>query len=311
MFTTKGLLANMHPFSQLLLLLFIALLSLIVATTLASLLLFLFTGISISDTFAMIENLDDPRSIFYMRVMQIANQTGLFIIPALLFSWIVSVKPGAFLRIELSPNALMIFISLLILVTAYPFVYWLLQINKELSLPYWADRVEAWMHESEASAERLTKLFLDVYSTRHYLFNLFMIAVVPAIAEELFFRGALQTLLHRWTKNGNAAVWITAVLFSALHLQFFGFLPRLFLGVLFGYMVLFGRSLWLAIAAHFINNATAVTVAWFYRRGWISADYDQVIYLAGSAWMFAGLFITAILFFVMYKISYRKLQIDR
>ncbi|HSW67186.1 MAG TPA: CPBP family intramembrane glutamic endopeptidase [Bacteroidales bacterium] len=307
---TKGILANIHPFHQLVLLLIISLLSLLIATTLASLFLFLYTGIGLADTFTIMQQLDDPLSILYLRVLQIANQIGLFIIPPLLFAGIVAGKPGAFLRITVSTDTLMIILSLLVLVSAYPFVYWLMLINKELALPEWLHRFETWMHESEASAEQLTKLFLEVQTTREYLFNLFMIAVLPAIGEELFFRGALQTLLHRWTKNGHAAVWISAVLFSALHLQFFGFLPRLFLGVLFGYMVMFGGSLWLAIAAHFFNNATAVTIAWFYRRGWVSADYDQINYLAGSGWMFAGLIITGLLLFVIYSRSKGKQYID-
>ncbi|MDZ7777205.1 MAG: CPBP family intramembrane glutamic endopeptidase [Bacteroidales bacterium] len=105
--------------------------------------------------------------------------------------------------------------------------------------------------------------------------NLLLIAVIPAIGEELFFRGVLQKVFTDWFSNAHAGIIITSVLFSALHMQFFGFLPRFVLGVLFGYYFYWSRSLWLPIFAHFINNGAAVVVAFLAARGSVDVDYEE------------------------------------
>jgi len=89
-----------------------------------------------------------------------------------------------------------------------------------------------------------------------------MIAILPAIGEELLFRGVLQRIFANWTKNIHLGVWIAAILFSAMHMQFYGFLPRMMLGVLFGYLFVWSGSLLLPILCHFINNGSAVIYAY-------------------------------------------------
>jgi membrane protease YdiL (CAAX protease family) len=100
--------------------------------------------------------------------------------------------------------------------------------------------------------------------------NLLMIGVIAAVGEELIFRGVLQRLMVGMVKNVHLAVVITAILFSAFHFQFFSFLPRFFLGIVLGYLLVYGRSIWYPILAHFINNAMGVIYYYFSSRG--SAD---------------------------------------
>lgn len=83
-------------------------------------------------------------------------------------------------------------------------------------------------------------------------------ALCPAITEEFFFRGALQRLIGKWNPNPHFVIWSAAILFSAFHLQFYGFIPRMLLGAYLGYLLLWTRSIWIPVFAHFINNATAV-----------------------------------------------------
>lgn len=90
-----------------------------------------------------------------------------------------------------------------------------------------------------------------------------LIALVPAIGEELLFRGVFQRLFTEWFRNIHWGIWISAILFSAIHFQFFGFLPRLFLGVIFGYLLELTSSMWVPIVAHFVNNLTGVIIAFF------------------------------------------------
>lgn len=94
--------------------------------------------------------------------------------------------------------------------------------------------------------------------TRLLIVNLMVMAVCPAITEEFFFRGALQRLIGKWSHNPHLVIWSVAILFSAFHLQFYGFIPRMLLGAYFGYLLLWSRSIWVPVFAHFVNNATAV-----------------------------------------------------
>lgn len=96
-----------------------------------------------------------------------------------------------------------------------------------------------------------------------FFFNILVIALLPAIAEELLFRGAVQRSFNRMFNNPHVAIWLAAFIFSAIHVQFFGFFPRMLLGAAFGYIYLWTGSIWYAMFAHFLNNAAAVCQAWY------------------------------------------------
>jgi len=108
------------------------------------------------------------------------------------------------------------------------------------------------------------------------LFNLFMIAMLPALGEEFLFRGVLLRLFREWTHSTHLAVFISALLFSALHLQFYGFLPRLILGLMLGYVFVWSGSVWVPVIVHFFNNGLAVVAAWLYERGSITTDVESL-----------------------------------
>jgi membrane protease YdiL (CAAX protease family) len=115
-------------------------------------------------------------------------------------------------------------------------------------------------------ASELTGFLIKSSGMRDLTINIFILAVIPSIAEEMIFRGILQQILCRVFKSGHIGIWLTAILFSAIHLQFFGFLPRLILGLSFGYLFFWSRNLWLPVIAHFINNFIPVMMTFFY--GW-------------------------------------------
>jgi uncharacterized protein len=100
----------------------------------------------------------------------------------------------------------------------------------------------------------------NMKTTNDYIFSLMVLALVPALFEELFFRGVLQQTMIGITKNAFAGIFITSFIFSAIHGSFYGFLPRLFLGLMLGYIFYYSKNLWLSIIAHFLNNAFGVTV---------------------------------------------------
>jgi membrane protease YdiL (CAAX protease family) len=130
------------------------------------------------------------------------------------------------------------------------FTYWL---NQQIPLPEWADTME-----QKASGMLEGLMVMD--SPWEFLFNLLVMAVLPAVGEELMFRGIIQQKMEEQTKNGHLAIWITAVIFSAIHFQFEGFLARMVLGAALGYLFFWTRNLWIPIAAHFLTNALQVFV---------------------------------------------------
>jgi hypothetical protein len=145
-----------------------------------------------------------------------------------------------------------------------------------MSLPSWLSGLENWMRESEDKAAKLTEKFLEINSGWDLFLSVVMIALLPAIGEELIFRGVLQRIFSEWSKNIHVGIWSSAILFSAMHLQFYGFIPRMLLGVMLGYLLAWSGTLWLPIIAHFINNAAAVILTYMFKQQMISVDADKI-----------------------------------
>jgi membrane protease YdiL (CAAX protease family) len=222
--------------------------------------------------------MDDPanlKSIQVMKFFQTFQSIGVFIIPPLIIAWFLHERPSVFLQYDKKPEIKSTLFVIAIIYFANPFINWLTELNSMLSLPEWMSSVEMWMQNSENQANQITEAFLSTTSITGLITNIAMIAILPAVGEELLFRGIVQQLFKKKFKNAHAAIWISAALFSALHLQFFGFLPRLVLGAMFGYMLEWSGTLWLPVIAHFVNNATAVTAYYLMHKGLISSNIDK------------------------------------
>jgi membrane protease YdiL (CAAX protease family) len=134
---------------------------------------------------------------------------------------------------------------------------------------------ESWMKTSEQQATQFTEKLLKVHTINGLLLNIFVIAVAPAVGEELFFRGALQGVLKDW-KGVRPAIWISAILFSTIHFQFYGFVPRLMMGASFGYLLVWSKNMWLPITAHFTNNVIAIIFYYLKLNGFRVPDIDAI-----------------------------------
>lgn len=158
------------------------------------------------------------------------------------------------------------------------------------------------MKSSEEQAARITEAFLIMTSPSELLFNLFMIALIPAIGEELLFRGIVQNIFSRWLKNNHAAIWLSALLFSAMHMQFYGFIPRLMLGVMLGYLLVWSGNIWWPIIAHFVNNAAAVIFSYLFQNNFSNFDPDKIGVGADQmVSVMLSLGFTAIILFLLHK----------
>jgi len=204
----------------------------------------------------------DPKYLNGLKVFQILSSIGLFLAPPLLLALTERKKIKDFYQFK-KPQSTLLAMVLLLMIVSMPFMEWTALWNQKMHLPEFLKPLEVWMKAKEAEAMRMTMVLLNVNGILDFLLNLFMIALLPAVAEELMFRGGVQRSFNRMFGNPHLAIWLSAFIFSAIHLQFYGFLPRLLLGAAFGYIYLWSGSLWYAILAHFLNNGFAVCMAWY------------------------------------------------
>jgi uncharacterized protein len=188
----------------------------------------------------------------YLRLALFMQHLFFFFLPAVLTLWICY-KQKAYQAAALDKRPLSISIVLGIgwLLFSMAFIQYSAQINKAIPLP-------SWMMANEDNVKKTMDALFSLKGFAGAFINTLLIGVMPGISEELLFRGVIQRQLGRLLHNDHAQVWITAAIFSAIHFQFQGFLPRLFLGVLLGYMLVWSRSLWVPVIVHGFNNGIQV-----------------------------------------------------
>lgn len=200
--------------------------------------------------------------ISFLRFMLISQDIAVLIIPAVIVINLLDRKNGiksAGVSIPALKDAGLV---LILTCCLFPVTSFTGEINSALHLPPSLSGIEEWMIEKEKIANSLIDSLINTASIWGMILNLLTIAIVPAIAEELIFRGVLQKILGRLFRSVHMGIWFTAIFFSAVHFQFFGFLPRLILGLAFGYLYFWSGTLWLPILAHFINNAFPVILSY-------------------------------------------------
>ncbi|MDQ3049584.1 MAG: CPBP family intramembrane metalloprotease [Bacteroidota bacterium] len=230
----------------------------------------------ISDPSAL-SDLRNPNTLAAMKLLQlISTGIGMFLLPSLLLAWLFSDPPMAYLQIRKSAPASTFFLTLVIMFAAIPLINVMVLLNQQMELPSFLSGLEDWIQASEDNAMRITEALLNMNSTGELFYNLLIIAVLPALGEEFLFRGILQKLFKEMTQNVHVAIVITSVIFSAIHMQFYGFLPRMMLGILFGYLLHWSGSIWVPVFAHFINNGAAVVFAYFAGKEALPFNQDTV-----------------------------------
>lgn len=245
-------------------------------------------------------NLTSPLVVQNLWVLQVVGTTLPILFIPIVFGKLIMRQPDAYLRTHINFPAVLIIMVLLTMAASMPFMETLITFNRKMVFPESLKKLEEFVKQSEESAQRVTAVLLKMNSWWDMIKALLLVGLATAIAEELMFRGALQTIFIRWTKNPHAAIWITATLFSAFHMEFYGFLPRLALGVLFGYFTVWSGRVWPAVWAHFLNNGTAVVLTYLYGiNGNTALDvkFDYILPLL------------SILFTVALLLGYRKVAL--
>lgn len=225
----------------------------------------------------------------YLLYSQVISQLALFLIPGLIISWMMKRDLASWLGLKAPVHPGTIVLILLMAGSLIPVTSAAGYVNSAMELPGWLAGVEEWIREKEEQAKVLTGHLVYAGSAGGLVVNILVLAILPALAEEVLFRGVVQKFLQRWTGSGIGAVIITSLVFSALHLQFFGFLPRFLLGMVFGLLYLWGGTIWLPFLAHLGNNL--IPVIWSYIRGWDYLNNNVSDFMPADIWAFAGMII--------------------
>ncbi|MEL7021085.1 MAG: type II CAAX endopeptidase family protein [Bacteroidota bacterium] len=214
-------------------------------------------GITITD---LVTGLDENAPLDRrneVRCYTMLNHLTTFVLPALLTAAILfRSRLWSWLRLHRSPTLRYMLVGAALMIAAFPLVQLSLWVNQQFPLP-------DWMTSMEEDTGAMIKGLLLMESPVELLFNLLIIAVLPGIGEELIFRGLIQQSLQKWLRSPHLAIWVTAAVFSAIHFQFEGFLPRMILGALLGYLFYWTHNLWIPIFAHFVTNGLQVVGAFF------------------------------------------------
>ena len=215
-----------------------------------------------------------------IRISQSLVTIGTFLVPALLFAYCYNRQWFDYNAANRKPKQSMINIVLILSVTLLPVVGALSAFNQHI-MPQ-EGGVAEFMRDLEEAANHILELVTSQRSSWDLVANMLVFAVLAGVCEEFFFQGALQPLMMNWTKNPHIGILLTALIFSALHFQFYGFIPRFLLGVYLGYLFYWSRSLWLPILAHVLHNALSLMVDFTLQGRGIDTDNLQFTDVRGS-----------------------------
>jgi len=265
--------ASADPFLKLILLFLLSFVSVSLFMLMAQGITSTVWGVSFFADPAGAQDFSKAHAVYVNWILLFFQHLGLFVVPAILFAVLSHHQPKVVLGFRPIKPAL-IALAALIMIAAVPLVNALAWANQLMALPQWMSGLEKLLQDMEAQAQLLTDALTSSGDWRFLLVNLVVLAAIPAIGEEMIFRGLVLRIIESWTGSAQRAVWVSAALFSAMHMQFYGFLPRLVLGALLGYLFVWTRSLWVPIIAHFTNNALALVVMYFIARNDLPRDLD-------------------------------------
>ena len=216
-----------------------------------------------------------PNSWYELMALQAVNHLGTFFLPALAYWYLIERRTWQ--QFSVRPVSAVVGLGLiaLIVIAFMPFDGLIIEWNQNLHLPQTLAPMEQWIRAKEKGLEGITKFLTTFKTTGQLLVALVVIAVIPAIGEETLFRGILQRNISYWSGNVHVGIWVSAVLFSAIHVQFLGFFPRMLLGALFGYLYLWSGNLWVPILAHFVNNGFTVIMVYLHQQKMTSVDIES------------------------------------
>ena len=248
-------------------------------------------------------------NINLLKIGQGIGSILMFIVPPLILYGVTRTQPLRALGFKPINDVWVLLLGLALMFVSLPVTNQLTTWNEVLRLPAAFEKIEAQMQQMEEMAGDLTERMLQVDTIGGLLFNLLIIALIPAIGEELTFRSVIQQGLVKVFKNPHVGIVLAAAIFSFIHFQFYGFFPRMFLGILLGYLFYYSGSVWVSILMHFINNGSAVLIAYLEYKGLTETSADEFGATDNIILIIASFVLTVAIVWLVGKRS-RKLKIE-
>ncbi|WP_373726583.1 CPBP family intramembrane glutamic endopeptidase [Bacteroides heparinolyticus] len=268
--------------------------------------MFLLLGALISVLMSIV--ISEPDNINNLRLAQSINSSFLFIVPPIALYAITRRQPFRALGFKKPNPTWGVLAGIAIMFTAIPLIGTLTAWNEGIELGGAFAKIEAWMRNMQQNNDTLMQKMLAVDTLGGLLFNLIAIALIPAIGEELTFRSVLQQFMVKKTRNAHVGIFITAVIFSAIHLQFYGFLPRLLLGLFLGYLFYVTGSIRTSMLMHFVNNGSAVFMYHIATKNDLDIDVERMGYSAHPLVLTMSIAVTITLLYLVWKHRVKVLE---
>lgn len=266
--------------------------------------LFLFMLIAVSLITQLLGSLTDNTAAI-LRISSVLQNVLVFILPAVATAMLSTRFPATLLAIDKFPSGKFILLSIAALIMSIPLMNSIIDWNQNIALPESFSQFNEYMQQLEKGAEKAVNDITSGNTVGTLIMSILIVGIFTGLGEEIFFRGGLMRLFSCIKgMSPHVAIWLTAFLFSALHMQFLGFVPRMLLGVFFGYLTFWSGSLWLPIMIHALNNSILVTTDWINNRGGSQIDVNS-IGLGDNALVLniASIILTLIVFYALYKQS--------
>lgn len=221
-----------------------------------------------------------------MRIFAIVQDLLVFILPAVVAAFVATRLPASLLTVNVRPRLFPIVMAIIVMLTSLPAMELLIEWNNNLHLPESMSGLEESLRNMEDSASTGISALSGGNTVGDLIMGILIIGILTGIAEELFFRGALQNLFMTMPKvKKHFAIWAAAFIFSFMHFQFFGFVPRLLLGAYFGYLIWWTGSVWVPVIAHAFNNSLVVLLSWIAARSGVAESVENAAAInLGTDW---------------------------
>ena len=235
------------------------------------------------------KDMANPDYYYAVIMLQAVSTFFIFFLPSWIFAMICYSKPARFTGLQTRFNIKQIVWVILILALTFPLSGALSEMAKVIPLPKdWKAKFDAM----ETAREAQEAILIKINSLSKYIISMALIGILPAVFEELLFRGVIQNVLTKWFKGPWAAILVTAFIFSIIHMSFYGFFVRFALGIILGLVFYYSGSLWLAIIFHFLYNGIQVTALYIFNMG----DNPNVKDVEGNFPIWAG--VVALVFLI-------------
>lgn len=237
----------------------------------------------VSDATAFFASIELQKQNVYasLFIQSLSSAVGMFLLPALIFSQVMRYPIGDFFKVNKLPSLIQLALALIIIVCGGIFINLIVEFSRSIPLP----ESFASLRNGQETTDELLQSFFSIKTSAHFLLLAFTLALLPALAEEFFFRGVLQNLFLQIGASPLRAMITAGLAFSLMHLAFDNFLAIWLMGFVLGWLYYYSGSLWTSIFAHFVNNLSVVLLKYAFfigitQKDWTASETPIAWYLS-------------------------------